>query len=309
MGLMGLAHAYLIWSGDVLTRYTMCAAVLCLFRKLSPKWLLLLAIVFHLIYAGITLEHGWQIYQLEGAALESRIHGNWEVSNRTIQHFLDTFRGGYKDQMSLRFFIAYHLEVRSFFFHGRIFQVGAMMLLGMALFKWGVLSGEGSKRLYRYLIGIGLFVGIPLTLLDIIILCQTSWDYQAYSMFCRPLYLFSAPLIALMWISIMVLWIKSGKAGCLTRGFSAAGQLALTNYLMQSILGTLFFYGHGLGWYGYLERYQQFLFVFTIWIIQLMYSVIWLCYFQFGPFEWLWRSLTYLKFQPLKRQCMCAGNC
>ena len=79
-------------------------------------------------------------------------------------------------------------------------------------------------------------------------------------MFCRPLYLFSAPLIALMWISIMVLWVKSGKAGRLTRGFSAAGQLALTNYLMQSILGTLFFYGYGLGWYGYLERYQQFLF-------------------------------------------------
>ena len=164
MGLMGLAHAYLIWSGDVLTRYTMCAAVLCWFRKLSPKWLLLLAIVFHLIYAGITLEHGWQIYQLEGAALESRIQGDWEVSNRTIQHFLDAFRGGYKDQMSLRFFIAYHLEVRSFFFHGRIFQVGAMMLLGMALFKWGVLSGEGSKRLYRYLIGIGLFVGITINL-------------------------------------------------------------------------------------------------------------------------------------------------
>ena len=74
--------------------------------------------------------------------------------------------------------------------------------------------------------------------------------------------------------------------------------MAFTNYLMQSLLCGFFFYGIGLNMYGQLERYQIYLVVAAVWIIQIMYSHIWLRYFLFGPFEWLWRTLTYWKTQP-----------
>ena len=87
----------------------------------------------------------------------------------------------------------------------------------------------------------------------------------------------------------------------LTRPFAAVGRMALTNYLMQTVLCTFIFYGHGLGQFGMLERWQQLLLVVAIWVLQLVVSPFWLRYFRFGPAEWLWRSLTYMELQPMRR--------
>ena len=81
----------------------------------------------------------------------------------------------------------------------------------------------------------------------------------------------------------------------------AVGQMALTNYLMQSVLCTLFFFGYGLGFYERLAFHQLYLVVFAVWVLQLAYSPIWLRHFRFGPVEWLWRSLTYWQAQPMWR--------
>jgi uncharacterized protein len=83
--------------------------------------------------------------------------------------------------------------------------------------------------------------------------------------------------------------------------FASVGRTALSNYLLQAIICTIVFYGHGLGLYGQIERKFQILIVISIWIFQLIITNIWLCYFRFGPAEWLWRSLTYLKLQPMKK--------
>jgi uncharacterized protein len=77
--------------------------------------------------------------------------------------------------------------------------------------------------------------------------------------------------------------------------------MALTNYLMQTIICTTIFYGHGLGMYGRVERTGQFLIVIAIFMCQVALSPIWLRYFRFGPMEWVWRSLTYGKRQPFRR--------
>jgi len=78
------------------------------------------------------------------------------------------------------------------------------------------------------------------------------------------------------------------------------GRTALTNYLGQSLLCTLIFYGHGLGLFGQVERYQQLLIVLGVWTMEILVSVLWLRQFRYGPMEWLWRSLTYLRLQPLR---------
>jgi uncharacterized protein len=77
--------------------------------------------------------------------------------------------------------------------------------------------------------------------------------------------------------------------------------MAFTNYLMQSLICGLIFYGVGFGLYGKLQRYELYYVVAGVWIFQIITSHIWLRYFRFGPMEWIWRSLTYWKLQPFKR--------
>ena len=93
--------------------------------------------------------------------------------------------------------------------------------------------------------------------------------------------------------------MRSGALSWLRRAFAAVGRMAVTNYLTHSVVCGIFF--TGLGYYGQLERYQLYYVVFAIWIVQLIGSPIWLRYFRFGPVEWLWRSLTYVKLQPFRR--------
>jgi uncharacterized protein len=78
--------------------------------------------------------------------------------------------------------------------------------------------------------------------------------------------------------------------------------MALTNYLMQSLICTTLFYGYGAGLYGKLQRYELYYVVVGVWVLQLLLSSLWLRYFRFGPMEWLWRSLTYTTWQPLRMQ-------
>ena len=99
---------------------------------------------------------------------------------------------------------------------------------------------------------------------------------------------------------LMVLWQK-GVFRRLFARLRAVGQMALTNYLMQSVLCTLFFFGYGLGFYERLAFHQVYLVVFAVWVLQLAYSPIWLRHFRFGPVEWLWRRLTYWQAQPMWR--------
>lgn len=83
-------------------------------------------------------------------------------------------------------------------------------------------------------------------------------------------------------------------------GLANVGQLAFTNYLMQSVLCTLFFNGYGLGYFGKQAVHQLYYVVAGVWVVQFIFSTIWLRYFRFGPLEWVWRSLTYWKRQPMR---------
>jgi uncharacterized protein len=99
-----------------------------------------------------------------------------------------------------------------------------------------------------------------------------------------------------------MLLYKSGWFKWLFALTRPVGQMAFTNYLMQSVLCGLFFYGFGLGMIGKLQRYELYYVVAAVWIIEICWSHLWLKYFRFGPLEWSWRSLTYWKIQPLKRE-------
>jgi len=102
-------------------------------------------------------------------------------------------------------------------------------------------------------------------------------------------------------ISLICILFKSGFFNWILKPLANVGQMAFTNYLSQSLICTFIFFGYGLGLYGKLERYQTYEVVAAIWAFQLIFSTIWMRYFLFGPFEWVWRSLTYWKRQPMVR--------
>jgi uncharacterized protein len=176
------------------------------------------------------------------------------------------------------------------------------MLVGMALLKWGVITAQRSPRFYRTMLAAGFVIGLPVVIYGVTRNFAAGWAL-GYSMFLGWQYNYWGSLfISLAYIGAVMLICKSNPLEKFTRPFAAVGRLALSNYLLQTIICTTIFYGHGLGLYGKVERIGQIAIVIGVWILQLVISPIWLRKFRFGPAEWLWRSLTYWKIQPMRNQ-------
>jgi uncharacterized protein len=174
-----------------------------------------------------------------------------------------------------------------------------MMLLGMGLMKLGVFSAARSLGFYWALMLLGYAAGIAINGYTAYRTIQSNfepinmwWSFATYDA--------GRLTMALGHISLIILVFEAGALRGLTDRLAAVGQMALTNYLMQTLICTTLFYGYGLGLYGALERYQLYFVVLGVWLLQLVVSPIWLRYFRFGPMEWLWRSLTYSTRQPMR---------
>ena len=149
---------------------------------------------------------------------------------------------------------------------------------------------------------VGLGVGLPLSYLRLQPLIEHQFDF--YTIIKNEpfeFYEISRVFRSLGIFGLVMLMYKSGWFKWLFALMRPVGQMAFTNYLMQSFLCGLIFYGVGFGLFSKLQRYEMYYVVLGVWIVQIIYSHLWLRYFQFGPLEWLWRSLTYWKRQPIKR--------
>jgi uncharacterized protein len=194
---------------------------------------------------------------------------------------------------------SWHYETTFFFQHGLLECLG-MMLLGMALLKQGVLTGAASRRAYATLMLVGYAIGLSVNLFETSNLARADFSVQAlldsyltYDLGRIPMTLGHIGLIGL-------LYRMPALSGAM-RTLAATGQMALTNYLSQSVICMFLFTGAGLALYGHLERHELYYVVVAIWVVQLIWSPLWLRRFRFGPLEWLWRSLTYWKKQPMRQ--------
>jgi uncharacterized protein len=181
-------------------------------------------------------------------------------------------------------------------------RAGGLMLVGMALFKWGILTGKRSSPVYAALIATGALVGIPLVAYGVHCNFAADWSVD-YSFFLGNQYNYwGSLLISIGYVGMIMIACRVSRLARITRPLAAVGRMALTNYLLQTIICTTVFYGHGLGQFSCFSRVEQILTVVAIWAVQLIVSPIWLKHFRFGPFEWLWRSLSYWRFQPMRRK-------
>lgn len=151
------------------------------------------------------------------------------------------------------------------------------------------------------MIAVDLLVGIPATLYGTHRDFAAGWDFRNSFFYGLQFNYWASLLVSVGWVGAMMLASQAAPLLPLTRRLAAVGRMAFTNYILDTVLCTTIFYGHGLGLFGRVERVWQFAIVLVIWTVQLVVSPIWLRYFLFGPLEWLWRSLTYLQWEPFRR--------
>lgn len=309
---IGMLHSYLLWSGDILFHYALAGLLLYPLQRLRAHWLVPIAVGF------LVLE---SIFTARGPAVEPEQSDGWMMerfafnpSERWVEQELSIYRGTWTEQMDLRIVDSAFLEIIGFMF-STFWWCGGLILLGMALQKWRFFTGMLSARIYLLFVAIALFGALPFVVSDVVRVLREGWDSPyAMAYFGEITERASVPM-ALGLSSAVMLWcqIRLFRGNLAPRtdralfGLSlydrlaATGRMAFTNYLMQTVICTTLFYGHGLGLFGYVERWGQFFIVLVIWMLQLFWSPLWLRYFRFGPAEWLWRSLTYLRPQPILR--------
>ncbi|MCP3962233.1 MAG: DUF418 domain-containing protein [bacterium] len=295
----GLLHAHLLWYGDILYWYGMCGLVVFLFRKLSPKWLIVLGFLSISVSSGIMLAAGassghWPPQVLEEVVKELK------PPPEAMAEEVGAYQGDWLEQMSERVPKSLEMETSTFLVWAA-WRVSGLMLLGMALFKLGVFGGERSRRFYATLIAVAVAVGIPVIAYGIHWNFATAWEAPGFFFFGSQFNYWASILVSLGWVGVVMMACKTTSLSVLLRPFAAIGRTAFTNYILQTVICTTIFYGHGLGLFGQVERSGQAAIVVAVWVFQLIVSPLWLRHFRFGPLEWVWRSLVYLKRQPFKR--------
>lgn len=296
----GMIHAYLIWYGDILVAYSLCGMLVYLFKKLSPKKLIIWAVVFFVVPILLNLFFGMTIQYWPEESYNRNLE-SWLPSVEETSREISAMRGSWLEQMEIR--VESSIFMQTFLFCWNTFwRVTSMMLLGMALYKWGVLTAHKSGRFYIWLSLTGLITGFTIIAIGVSENFRVGWKMD-FSMFTGMIYNYIGSIaVALGYISLVMLICKHSLWPGVTNTFSSIGKMAFSNYITMSLLAMFIFYGCGLGLFGQVDRKFQILIAVAIWIIIIITSRFWLRKFQYGPLEWLWRRMTYLSLQPFVRK-------
>ena len=320
MLVFGLIHGYLLlWVGEILYNYALMGFLVFSFRNLAPKKLILVASILVAIgilwqYADhknnielITNVEQAKKCKAEGKELSKELieaHKKWEKINEdkspeSVKENNENMHKGYFDVVGFLKPINEKYNVHDPYRYD-VWDVLSMMLLGIAFFKLKILTAEKSFRFYFLMILIGYGIGLSINFYELQTIIDSNYSFLGFSKSYLTYVLGRIPL-AIGHIGLIMVFCKLPLLQWLKNSLSAVGKMALTNYIMHSVICMIIFTGVGFGLYGKLQRHELLYVVFSIWIFQLIASPIWLKYFYFGPLEWLWRYLSYLKKHPFKK--------
>lgn len=347
--LIGAAHGYFLWDGDILYLYAAIGLGLYPLLRLPPGWLIggglfLFVAPLCLFYY---LPTGLEWFRQRGAELaerqkqEAKVEkvedaGDGEKTKEpwTVQGLVDkAFLKGYQALEERRIegatpekvtnTIREHNRVGYWeWFKGRWTRILGMhigfllfgflllgwpMVIGMGLMKLGFFEGAWSEKAYGKLALIGYGLGIPMNWYGLMVSLNAGTRLATNMQVVMPLESFAQLLITLANASALVWLYKTRRIDWIASKLQAAGRMALSNYLFDSVICSVIFTG-AFGLYGVIPRIGLLGIAMLIWTFHLLVSPIWLTWFQFGPMEWFWRSLTYWKFQPLLVKKETAGE-
>lgn len=290
---IGLAHAYLLWAGDILSIYALMGFILILFRNKSNasllKWVAVLlavpVVTYILLYIAFTaFAPADAIAGSEASQVE-----RW---NETVRTVTESSYWEIATGFNLQYIVGRYMGL---IFQMRLPKILAMFLLGMYAYRRGFFQNPGEhKPFIRRVLVYGLVLGL---------IGNISMAWLAGSEAPFPPspagvagvigYAFGVPALALFIIALVAtLWQKDSARRVLSY-LAPVGRMALTNYLLQTIICVTLFYGYGFGLFGRFGALAATLIALTIFLFQIVGSSIWLKHFAYGPIEWIWRQLTY----------------
>jgi len=298
--LIGVAHFLLVWDGDILHDYALLGFVLLLFHRSSPKTLLVGAgvlLAIPMLFYGITTYSSITSH-VSPQMKEWITYENGAEDNGTSDDFSDTYaRGSYAEMVTLReselptdmspdtddaYVLALFL-LGLYAGRRRIFHdIPAHLPFIRRVQRWGLVIGVAGNAAFA--VG-GSFDPSPTSVT------------QNVGRLCLVV---AAPALMLFYASTIILVTQRETWRRRLAPLAAVGRTALSNYLLQSLICTTIFYSYGLALFGKVSPSLGLLLTITIFLIQIPLSVWWLRRFQFGPVEWLWRSLTYWQRQPMR---------
>jgi uncharacterized protein len=318
----GLFNAWvLLWAGDILYFYGLAALFLYVFRHQSVRRLLL----FGALLLSIQTINGTRDYlefkaaQAQAPALLAKQSAGEELSpdeGKVLDAYEDVahsvhpkaervaksvaqMQGSYASAAERVHERAWSAETEFFATLG-LWECLGMMMFGMALFKSGALTLGWSTRAYATMLVLGYGIGLSVNAWEIHHILSRDFAPDAALLPWTVTYDLGRVPTTFGHVALAMLLVRSAVLRPLLKPFAAAGQMALTNYLAQSVICLFLFTGAGLGWFGELQRYQLYFVVLAIWVAELAWSPLWLANFRYGPMEWLWRSLTRWQFQPMR---------
>lgn len=319
--IFGLGHAYLLlWAGEILFTYGLYGLLLFPLRNISPRKLLWGVVALTLIGVALNgyryqreMEH-YEQYQAvqayaEGEEVPAELAAGksaWEAAMaekkpdpESVRQQTEGMHQGYLDLVLFRAPLNRMIQT-VFNYDYNPWDVLPMMLLGIALFKLQVITGALRRRKYLLMMLAGYGIGLSVNYYETSLILEGNFSVPAFLQ-ASLTYPFGRIAMAFGHIGLVMLFCQSGVLGFLKKSLAAVGRMALTNYVMHSVICAIVFTGVGFSLYGKLERHQLYFVVLSIWLFQLVTSPIWLKYFRFGPLEWLWRTLTYGKRQRFVR--------
>jgi uncharacterized protein len=319
--LIGMLHGYLIWSGDILFYYG-TAALLFLFpfRNVRVKRLMWVAGIILVINSVLVNggQYAGEYFARQAAAKANAklaqhqvlsedevgslkqwqdMQDRWRMSDKVRYEDIAAMQKGYLKAQGHTAKDVLMGELK-----GAYFAFGdwvGMMLLGMALYKNGFLSGRLSMKTYAWTAGIGLALAWGVTGVGAWKAWAGHFDMFQTMRWMQFPYDIGRVAGALGNAALLLMMLKAGVGKWLSRRVAAVGQMALSNYLLTSLTMQIVFAWGPWHWYGYVEYYKIYFAVAGMWLVNMTFSSIWLRYFEFGPMEWVWRSLTYWKRQPM----------
>ncbi len=320
----GLVDGFLLlWTGDILTVYAMAGMVLYFCRNWRARSLLTAAGCMF-AYLVVIYTANFAMYNFipdQAAAAQARIAATeapspqdeavvdaWagvEVRLEPPTYLLERearkFQGTYAEA-----FVANAQELRELLVYGLpvlfIWDAMACMLLGMALYRTGVLTGQRSVRFYTVTTILAFGAGLAINAFELVMKIGSGYAPQWVSGGTVVTYDVGRVAMAVGFLSLIMVVYRRGWLTRLRQGLAAVGRMALTNYILQSVFGFLIFRELGFGLWNGLDRHELYYVVAGQWFVMIVFSLWWLGRYRFGPLEWLWRSLTYGKRQPMAPQ-------
>ncbi|MDE5794349.1 MAG: DUF418 domain-containing protein [Muribaculaceae bacterium] len=295
--IIGFLHLMYIWSGDILMLYALMGMILPLFIKVSDKALLWTAGI--LLFLPVILDF---LLEAMGVSLSSPIvDWQWRECAKvgiTEENFAYWLRDADSYSKVFDFLIQGAIvRIQEFVDGHRWFKVLGLFMIGLYIGRHRLYADlETRKDMLRKLATWGLCLGLPLS-------CLFAWDSMSGHPFGNGahslIYFASVYLTAFGYIgAIGLLYLKNKDAAC-WKILAYPGRMALTNYIGQSLIGMLIYYGTGFGFGANTGLIYVELTVMCVFTFQICFSALWLRYFRFGPLEWIWRCLTYLRLFPL----------